>query len=560
MSSFYGGGGGGSSNKPTASKTYICTSQEYNASTGLPIITDPEQGVFYLVPANGDDNNNLFNEYIYTDGKWELFGSKPITLNLTNLVDGSKANSVRGTNTKQEDSTYTIGIGAFAEGVGTAAYGGYSHAEGHNTKAFASSSHAEGDSTSASGYNAHSEGCFSEAQGSYSHAEGYRTTASNSYGSHAEGDSTTASGNGSHAEGKETTASGAYSHAEGSNTTASGVYSHAEGNTTIASGKNSHAEGSNTTANHASQHVFGEWNIVDPSTAIISNRGNYIEIVGNGTANNTRSNARTLDWNGNEVLAGKLTVGTAPTNNMDVATKQYVDNLIEISETEPSNSELWINLNGGNSIQVPTWEEITKIGSAILDCFNSVAWLDNNGPTYKERLRKLLDLWTYDWSAENSELPIGLTYNTYNFVQENQETALLVTCPNLNFNHIGDCELEIQCKWYGNSTVQNPQIVICTETLDPGKSGVKIWGNPTSGRNIQTTITGAVAGTDISGDTYHVYNFKSVNKVVTLTVDGVVINSGTGLINNQYIPYTGILGNNMNDSGLYIKSIKFKEK
>jgi len=77
---------------------------------------------------------------------------------------------------------------------------------------------------------------------------------------------------------------------------------------------------------------------------------------------------------------------------MDVATKQYVDNLIEISETEPSNSELWINLNGGNSIQVPTWEEITKIGSAILDCFNSVAWLDNNGPTYKERLRKLLDL------------------------------------------------------------------------------------------------------------------------------------------------------------------------
>ena len=42
MSSFYGGGGGGSSNKPTASKTYICTSQEYNTSTGLPIIADPE--------------------------------------------------------------------------------------------------------------------------------------------------------------------------------------------------------------------------------------------------------------------------------------------------------------------------------------------------------------------------------------------------------------------------------------------------------------------------------------------------------------------------------------
>jgi hypothetical protein len=43
--------------------------------------------------------------------------------------------------------------------------------------------------------------------------------------------------------------------------------------------------------------------------------------VGNGTASDERSNARTLDWNGNEVLAGKLTVGVNPTNAMDVATK-----------------------------------------------------------------------------------------------------------------------------------------------------------------------------------------------------------------------------------------------
>jgi hypothetical protein len=53
-----------------------------------------------------------------------------------------------------------------------------------------------------------------------------------------------------------------------------------------------------------------------------------VEIVGKGTSSSARSNARTLDWNGNEVLAGKLTVGTAPTANMDVATKKYVDNSI----------------------------------------------------------------------------------------------------------------------------------------------------------------------------------------------------------------------------------------
>ena len=61
-------------------------------------------------------------------------------------------------------------------------------------------------------------------------------------------------------------------------------------------------------ANHADHHVFGKYNIVDPSTASIDENGTYIEIVGNGAAANVRSNARTLDWNGNEWLAGDLTV------------------------------------------------------------------------------------------------------------------------------------------------------------------------------------------------------------------------------------------------------------
>lgn len=116
------------------------------------------------------------------------------------------------------------------------------------------------------------------------------------------------------------------SHAEGQSTTASGDFSHAEGFYTTASGDNSHSEGYETTANHRSQHVFGEYNILDTSNAQSSARGNYVEIVGKGTASNARSNARTLDWSGNEVLAGKLTVGANPTANMDVVTKQYMEN------------------------------------------------------------------------------------------------------------------------------------------------------------------------------------------------------------------------------------------
>jgi hypothetical protein len=128
-----------------------------------------------------------------------------------------------------------------------------------------------------------------------------------------------------HAEGGTTTASGTASHAEGWGTTASGDQSHAEGNDTIASAPSTHAEGNSTIANHASQHVFGEFNVADPSAADAYLRGTYVEIVGNGIEEGARSNARTLDWDGNEVLAGKLTVGAAPTANMDVATKQYVD-------------------------------------------------------------------------------------------------------------------------------------------------------------------------------------------------------------------------------------------
>ena len=224
-----------------------------------------------------------------------------------------------------------------AEGVYPTASGEYSHAEGQNTIARGNASHAEGAYTTASGKYSHAEGNQSEASGKYSHAEGYSTTASGEY-SHAEGYDTTASSEYSHAEGRNTTASARSSHAEGADTTASGRFSHAEGRNTTASGDDSHAEGSGTTAsylhchaegayttasgiyshaeghyteaNHLAQHVFGEYNEVDDSTAAASSRGTYVEIVGNGSSS-ARSNARTLDWNGNEYIAGALSVGNA---------------------------------------------------------------------------------------------------------------------------------------------------------------------------------------------------------------------------------------------------------
>ncbi len=142
--------------------------------------------------------------------------------------------------------------------------------------------------------------------GNYSVAIGYGNTASGNV-SHAENRATTASGDYSHAEGYSTTASGTGCHSEGYTTTASGSASHSEGRNTTASGDYSHAEGFGTIANHKSQHVFGEYNTADASTAAATVRGNYVEIVGKGSSDANRSNARTLDWNGNETIAGTLT-------------------------------------------------------------------------------------------------------------------------------------------------------------------------------------------------------------------------------------------------------------
>jgi hypothetical protein len=74
---------------------------------------------------------------------------------------------------------------------------------------------------------------------------------------------------------------------------------HAEGYQTEASGVRSHAEGRNTIANGAEQHVQGKYNVKDTTNK-------YAHIVGNGTADNKRSNAHTIDWDGNAWFAGTV--------------------------------------------------------------------------------------------------------------------------------------------------------------------------------------------------------------------------------------------------------------
>ena len=148
--------------------------------------------------------------------------------------------------------------------------------------------------------------------------------------------------------GMDVEATGMASHAEGYGTIASGNFSHAEGSFTQARAEDSHAEGSNTIASFMYQHVQGKYNIEDTNNK-------YAHIVGNGKDENTRSNAHTLDWEGNAWYSGKLSQEGTPTEDKDLATKKYVDDKVaslpQLSFNEAG--ELVVTINGVSKTFVP---------------------------------------------------------------------------------------------------------------------------------------------------------------------------------------------------------------
>lgn len=219
----------------------------------------------------------------------------------------------------------------------------------------------QGNRTTATGSNAHAEGNFSAATGPEAHAEGIFTKADGN-GSHAEGSNTKATGDYSHAEGYNTEASGTNSHAEGSATVANRLGMHAEGkynlydsekyvdvvtssrenfwnNMYAASEYTFDADtGYYTLVNaepknkaviglyYASKYQYenGSITILDKPISLISGnnynierhnsnlsvnvQGKYVHVVGNGDSS-ARSNAHTLDWDGNGWFAGDVFVG-----------------------------------------------------------------------------------------------------------------------------------------------------------------------------------------------------------------------------------------------------------
>lgn len=180
---------------------------------------------------------------------------------------------------------------------------------------------------------------------------------------HAEGENTIASSNNTHTEGMETTASNICAHAEGASTTASGTSSHAEGQFTTASGSYSHAQNYSTIAAGQSQTTIGEYNISDITSAFI---------IGNGSADNARSNAYSINWNGESVQAGSATVNGAITAAGAITTS--IGNISTASGAINATNDITTS-NGGISAK----NNITTSAGNISTTNGSITAGGNNG-------------------------------------------------------------------------------------------------------------------------------------------------------------------------------------
>lgn len=358
----------------------------------------------YTTTASGDYSHSAGNNTTASGNFSNSWGDNTLAVGAYSHVEGTQTKAIGDYAHAEGYKGQAVGQGSHAEGADTLAVQQYAHAEGWGSHAVGQAAHAEGNATKAYNNNSHSEGFESEAG----------VSGGNNQAPHAEGYQTKSTGRGSHSEGYKTIASGDQSHAEGSETTASSSGSHAEGVSTTCSGSYSHTEGQGTVAASSYQHVHGKYNIAD-------NNNTYATIVGNGSSI-TPSNAYTLDWSGNGIFAGKLTVGSNPVNNMDVATKGYVDSVSDTKVTQtpldslPSGNDIYEVLfshSFGNTTETAgvnktmglTFSPRSRTLSTLTDQY--VSSIHPSGFTVRETATS----WRLE--AECSDITLGGTNNTW---------------------------------------------------------------------------------------------------------------------------------------------------
>lgn len=282
-----------------------------------------KDAVFYgLAKAAGDSTQAASSNTVgtYTDG------AKTAIQNMLNV--SSKTNPIfTGSISLGRKANSTIGTNSIAIGTDTIASGANSSAFGNNSWATAAGAYAIGNGTKANGEYSYAMGYASIADGDYSIVTGGQNIAYD-IGGQAHGIHSIAFSPYAYANGFHNLADGTFSYAIGMDTSAVGIGSFAAGISNVYDEVGEDWEASKSysvgdivyyeesedkwityrciTANSDATFDSSKWSK--------DYYGHYIESIGNGqfnleTQTNTSvSNARALDWNGNEYLNGDLYV------------------------------------------------------------------------------------------------------------------------------------------------------------------------------------------------------------------------------------------------------------
>lgn len=174
-----------------------------------------------------------------------------------------------------------------------------------------------------------------------------------------------------------------------------------EGKETNAIGSNSHTEGEGTIAAGKNQHVQGCYNIEDTI-------GDYAHIVGNGTSDTNRSNAHTLDWEGNAWFAGDVTGQINENGNITT----------HILSNKANQSDLNILNNNFNNL---TYAASNSVGGPANKVANALSInLQNKEQGGDGSVTSSAVAWTYDGSEARS---LNLSIVHYNPVVANANAA-----------------------------------------------------------------------------------------------------------------------------------------
>ena len=308
------------------------------------------------------------------------------------------------------NSNIAIGVNSHAEGERTVAMGDTAHAEGYGSKALGDDSHAEGERTVASGACSHAEGSDTIADDLGAHAEGRNTQATNS-GAHAEGLHTIANTPYLHVQGTYNLPEdipkysrvwmiwGSYPEYDGDKVIyifndepafnanegtfsivtmpyESSIKELKEGDYFVSVYPESDiidiyyyaSELKSTRVDESTGKTYYTWHYSGADYTKNSDPGTYLHMVGNGVYVydeslkqhvEKRSNAHTLDWNGNAWYQGDVYVGSTSGIDKDEGSKklatedfvnEQVNNLIIVSDEEPEDGMLWIDKDTNEEI------------------------------------------------------------------------------------------------------------------------------------------------------------------------------------------------------------------